>query len=251
MGVTWYSEATIFTTEPEIIKKLIEETKANELFTSVSDLEIIDKTITLNSSGYGYYGIVAPWDNPDETPLLFEYLFNNYDGALVCHEVVGSCQGDEFCFSTSWIKEKGKIDWVNGIEETYSILSSTVARSSSDIMEDFDCLLVWSTHIDDRQNTPSLKKLIQIAKEQEFTDWAGEKELGEFYYDAELITYNTIGKLEQYCDDDTLIMDALEEADQMMINSNRFIDSCIDFPCELAELANQHNKKAEERVYGG
>lgn len=46
MGVTWFSEATIFTTEPEIIKKLIEETKANELFASISDLEIIDKTIT-------------------------------------------------------------------------------------------------------------------------------------------------------------------------------------------------------------
>lgn len=48
MGVTWFSEATIFTTEPEIIKKLIEETKANELFASISDLEIIDKTITFN-----------------------------------------------------------------------------------------------------------------------------------------------------------------------------------------------------------
>lgn len=120
-------------------------------------------------------------------------------------------------------------------------------------MEDFDCLLVWSTHIDDRQNTPSLKKLIQIAKEQGFTDWAGEKELGEFYDNAELITYNTIGKLEQYCDydDDNLIMDALLEADQMMIALSSFIDSCIDFPCELAELATQHNKKVDERVYGG
>lgn len=250
MGVTWLSEATIFTTEPETIKRLIEETKADELFTSVNGLEIIYNTITFNSSGYGYYGIVAPWDNPDETNLLFKYLFDNYDGALVCHEVVSSCQSDEFCFSTSWTKEEGKIDWENGEGETYSILSSTIAESYSDLLiDDFDAILVWSTHINDPLITPSLKKLIQIAKKQGFTDWASEEELEEFYDNDESITYKTIGNIEEYlndCDDD-LIMDALLEADRMMIALSSNVDSHIDFPSELAEPVNIHNRKWSKR----
>ena len=260
MGVSWHSEATIFTTQPEVIKQLIEETcrvivsdgdryntiseGSDELFTLVTDLKITDNTISFHSLGYGYYGIVAPWDNPDDTPLLFEYLFNNYDEGLVCHEVVRSCQDDEFCFSVSWTKHEGDIDWEDGEEETYSIISSTIAQSYSDLLDDFDCILVWSTHLKDPAITPSLKKLIKVAKEQGFTDWASEEELEEFYYNDESITFNTIEKIENYLDRcDDLILEALLEAEEMMINLSRLIDSNIDYPNELNELVEQHNKK--------
>ena len=118
MGVYWHSYAGVISTEPEVIKQLIEEAaniyksykqvlEGSEDVTNVYDLTIEGNCILFHSNGYGCYGT----DFEDARMMLFEFLFENYDKALVCFEMVEPRQSQEYCFNASWAKPDGKVDW--------------------------------------------------------------------------------------------------------------------------------------------
>ena len=118
MGAYWCSYAKVVSTEPEVIKQLIEKAKTlygTEL-TSIYDLTIDGNSILFNSRGYGCYGT----DFEDTNTMLFEFLFENYDKALFCFELAESCQqSSRYHFSASWAKPDGKVDWDD--ESTFNI----------------------------------------------------------------------------------------------------------------------------------
>lgn len=258
MGYTWYSEASIFTTEPLVIKKLIEEvcqvvikdgdhyktiSEKESYYTSVWDLKIEKNTITFSSGGFGYFGIRMCWDD-EETFVLFEHLFNNYDGTLVCHEVVGGCNDEEYCFSTSWVKQEGKIDWKNGEEKTYCIFTSTMAKTHDDIDDDFSAINVWYKYLDSESMPEALKEIIGVAKEKGFTDWHFEDDSEGFADgESEIISWEILMKLEKYLGEGygELISDAYTEINEDIVYWEKYISSHIDIPKEFESLVEDFN----------
>ena len=231
MGVSWYSEAEVISTEPEVIKQLIEEiaevwvenedtrdgtrikvSEGSEETAPVYDLRIEGNSVLFHSSGYGCYG-----SDPEYRlinfgrVMLFKCLFDKYDKALVCFEIVQPCQGQGYYFSTTWAKPDGKIDWISREDwddddcdwydtaqensgKTFSIVCDVdlayEGRQGPSPYDDFEdiCDLeddfytefytefsfgIWFLSFQklDRLKLPSIKKLINLAQEAGYTDW--------------------------------------------------------------------------------
>ena len=63
MGVYWCSYAEVVSTEPEVIKELIEKAKTlcETKITSIYDLTIDGNSVLFNSRGYGCYQQFSFW----------------------------------------------------------------------------------------------------------------------------------------------------------------------------------------------
>jgi hypothetical protein len=106
MGVSWYSKAEVVTTEPEIVKDLILQIANEEDAAPVHNLEIKGNSIFFDSDGYNCFGV--EWENYADA-LLFEKLFEQYVGALICFEAVSPCQQQGYFFSSLGLNRKVKL----------------------------------------------------------------------------------------------------------------------------------------------
>ena len=116
MGVFWQSSAEIVTNEPQKLKVLIEQISqdiSDDRVTPIHDLNIKGESLFFHSAGYGCYGVES--ENP--CSLLFEKLLERFKGALLCFEAVVPCQSQGYCFSSTWVKPEGAVDWDD--EETH------------------------------------------------------------------------------------------------------------------------------------
>ncbi len=107
MGLSWYSNAEVVSYEPEKIKELVEQIPKKSDTTSVYNPKIEDNSVFFSSAGYGCYGVAGECNRE----LLFEQLFEQYDGPLICFEYVSPCQSQDYFFNSTWAKPKGKINW--------------------------------------------------------------------------------------------------------------------------------------------
>jgi hypothetical protein len=203
MGVFLLSCGEVVTTEPEKIKKLIEQIAQDKFPEALGDttapaydLKIENYSIFFNSGGYGCYGV--EWENP--SPILFEKLFERYTGALLCFEYVVPCQSLEDYFSSTWVKPEGEVDW--GDSETF-YKHHRLLLKEGDLSEepdegDFDVADIW--HIscnrleEVKEHLPHLYAAYMKAKQYGFDGW-----IQEFYLsndtDTQLIDYNIACKL--------------------------------------------------------
>jgi hypothetical protein len=108
MGVSWYSQAEVVTTEPETVKELILQIADEEKTVPICNLEIKGNSIFFDSDGYGCFGVEHK-NHYDS--LLFERLFEEYKGALICFEAVSPCQQQRYFFTSTWIKPEGVVNW--------------------------------------------------------------------------------------------------------------------------------------------
>ena len=158
--------------------------------------------ILFHSDGYGCYGT----DFEDVRVMLFEFLFENYDKALVCFEVVKPCQSQGYCFNASWAKPDGEVDWDD--DETFYIHRRVHLEDPDEDEGEFDIADIWFLPFEDlelsRETMPNLTKLVDLAKKTGFTDWATDptgynsepgilmktiREIGD-YLEAELEGYD-------------------------------------------------------------
>ena len=258
MGFTHYSEAVIFTTEPEKIRGLIgqiynlEPNKhgycrlkpdANYAASTLCDLKIEENSITFNSGGYGIFGLDKDWlTNDGELLLLFKYLFENFDGSLVCHESIEDCNERDNYYAATWKKDYGKYD-VN--EDEYEYIYTHIISKTLDYYDlDFSGYLVWCTYLGDRLITSASKQLIEAAKAKGFQDWATEEELEEHYNSNESITFDTIWKIgEEFPELEDLVFDVITEAEKIMFELNKLVVHPEGFPEELEEQIKKYNKR--------
>lgn len=256
MGVTYYSEAVIFTIEPEKIKNLIGQVYDLEpnnhgychlyldsvcAASTLCDLEIIENAITFNSGSYGFFGLDEYCDIEE---LLFKYLFDNFDGPLVCHESVRDCNNQDVFYSSTWVKQEGEVDYDSG-----EFACNHAAGKTLNDDPDLYSYWVWSTRLEDRWITPSAKQLIEAVKAKGFQDWATKEELEEHYNADESITVDTIWKIaEEYEELEDLASDAVNEAENMMFEFNKFIGHLEDYPEELEDFVEKHNNSVEKML---
>lgn len=254
MGVTYYSEAIIFTTKPEKIRDLIGqiynlEPNKNGYHTlkpdadcaasTLCNLKVEENTITFNSGAYGVFGLDEHWITCGQK-LLFKYLFDRFDGSLVCHESIESCNDRDAYYSATWVKDRGEIDVDE--DDLEFVCTHAVGKTLADD-PDFWSYLVWSTHLEERLITPASKQLIEAAKIKGFRGWATKEELDEYYNTHESITVNTIWEIaEEYPELEDLASDAVAEAEKIMFEFNRMIAYSNDFPEELKDIVEQYNE---------
>lgn len=218
MGVYWRSRAEVISTEPKVIEELIKQiSENNEEVTSVDDLRIEGNSVLFHSTGYGCYG--TDFEDPGHTIMLFELLFENYDRALVCFEVVEPCQNQGYRFSASWAKPDSQVDWDN--EETFYIYRRVVFEDEDELEEGlFDIADAWFKELKllDRSNFYSIKKLVNLAKQTGFTDWEVSEQ--ECCYGETVIAIKTIWKIGEYLKaesdeyDQNLVYSAICEAER-------------------------------------
>lgn len=168
MGRHWCSYAEVVSTEPEIIKQLIEKAKTlyDTQLTSIYDLTIDENSVLFNSRGYGCYGT----DFEDIHTMLFEFLFKNYNRALVCFEVVEPCQSQGYLFTANWAKPDGKVDWDD--ESTFGIFRRVYFEDKDEDESEFNIAEFWFSTLSVESYMPNLQKLVNLAIETGFTDWA-------------------------------------------------------------------------------
>lgn len=251
MGVYWRSYAGIISTEAEVIKQLIEEaaniynvhelvSKGSEEVTNVYDLTIDANCILLHSNGYGCYGT----DFEDARMMLFEFLFENYDKALVCFEMVEPCQSQGYCFNASWSKPDGEVDWDD--DETFYIHRRVLLEDSDEDEGEFDIADIWFLSFEylesHRDTLPNLTKLVNLAKETGFTNWA----INPTGYDSDElgILIETLWEISDYLEeqlddyDENLYYEAEFEVKQDCIESLSDIeidDAEFELPFKLPE----------------
>ena len=238
MGVHWRSYAGVISTEPEVIKQLIEEA-ATEDVTNVYDLTIDGNCILFHSDGYGCYGT----DFEDVHVMLFEFLFENYDKALVCFEMVKPCQSQGYCFNASWAKPYGEVDWDD--DETFYIHRRVHLEDPDEDEGEFDIADIWFLpfeHLESsRETMPNLMKLVNLAKKTGFTDWATDP---TGYNSEPGILMETIWEIGDYLEaeleeyDGNLVSEADFEAEQDRLEflADIEIDNAeFELPFELPE----------------
>ena len=97
-----------------------------------------------------------------------------YDKALVCFEMVEPCQSQGYCFNASWAKPDGEVDW--DIESTFYIHRRVLLEDPDEDEGEFDIADIWFLSLEylesNRDTLPNLTKLVNLAKETGFTDWA-------------------------------------------------------------------------------
>ena len=211
MSVYWHSYAGVISTEPEVIKRLIEE--GSEDVTNAYDLTIDGNCILFHSDGYGCYGTGFE----DVRVMLFEFLFENYDRALVCFEMVEPCQSQGYCFNASWAKPDGKVNWDD--DETFYIHRRVHLEDPDEDEGEFDNADIWFLPLNCsyRDKMPNLTNLIDLAKETGFTNWA--KDPTEYHPEPGIlvetmweIDNHLKAELEEY--DEDLVTDADFEVEQ-------------------------------------
>ena len=248
MGAYWHSYAVVISTQPEVIKQLIEEaaniykgyervSEGSEDVTNVYDLTIDGNCILFHSDGYGCYGT----DFEDVRMMLFEFLFENYDKALVCYEMVESRQTSvEYAFSASWGKPDGEVDWDD--DETFHIYRRVTLNDKDEDEGQFDMGEIWFLPIQAvNQTMPNLAKLVNLAKKTGFSDWA----VDPHEYDSEpVILTETLWEISTHLEDElddydeNLVFDAYTEVKEDYLNLIDYIelDSAeFELPFELPE----------------
>ena len=254
MGVYWRSYAAIISTEPEVIKQLIEKaanihksyeqvSEGSEDVTNVYDLAIEGDCILFHSDGYGCYGT----DFEDANYMLFEFLFENYDRALVCFEMVKPCQSQGYCFNASWAKPDGKVNWDD--DETFYIHRRVHLEDPDEDEGEFDNADIWFLPLNCsyRDKMPNLTNLIDLAKETGFTNWA--KDPTEYHPEPGIlvetmweIDNHLKAELEEY--DEDLVSDADFEVEQDILEFLADIeidDAEFELPFELPSPENFYN----------
>lgn len=245
MGVSWYSKAEVVTTEPEIVKDLILQI-ANEDTAPVHNLEIKGNSIFFDSDGYNCFGV--EWENYADA-LLFERLFEQYVGALICFEAVSPCQQQGYFFSSTWIKPEGEVSWDDDEideddedeidEKTQNFYKySRVLWIEGDVSKEpdegnFNIADIWYITFDylerNKEVMPNLYAAYLKAKADGFDDWPinwNNKEKGISYETAQIL-----GDI--YSDNQD---DILEDCLENMGNWNCYpIDTNGDFEFELPE----------------
>lgn len=175
MGDSYHSYAQVISTEPEVIKQLIKDIKANDEddeITFISDLRTEGNLVLFHSFGYGCYGT----ENGVADVMLFEYLFENYNKALVCFEAIEPCNGIEYWSSASWAKPNGEVDWDDC--NTFHIYRRAVFDDPDECNDSyFDIADAWFIRLDNLysrygRELPQIKKLVETAKSQNFKNWA-------------------------------------------------------------------------------
>jgi hypothetical protein len=172
MGTYWCSYAEVVSTEPEVIKQLIKKAKTKDdiEFPSIYDLTIDGNSVLFNSGGYGCYGTDFE-DGGGFRKMLFEFLFENYDRALVCFEVVETFQQTQrYHFTANWAKPDGKVDWDD--ESTFGIHRRVYFEDKDKDEGEFDMAEFWFLTLPIPSYMPDLEKLVGLAQEKGFTDWA-------------------------------------------------------------------------------
>ncbi|WP_016948896.1 hypothetical protein [Anabaena sp. PCC 7108] len=208
MGVFWYSKAEVVTTEPETVKKIIKKIARRKGIPPVCNLKIKGYSIFFDSDGYGCFGVKGENYNPNPPfnylPLLFQKLLESYSGALICFEFVSPCQGQEYYFSSTWIKPEGiaQIDgnWYEGCYKYARMLwwkNEDISKTADDLIPDdlvgrFDIADIWHIPIDlerYKENMPNLYAAVCKAKAGGFDDWAIDN------YGNKVITFEVAEKI--------------------------------------------------------
>lgn len=171
MGRYWCSYAEVISTEPEVIKQLIEKAKTQDEieFPSIFNLTINGNSVLFNSDGYGCYGTDFE-DGGLFRKMLFEFLFENYDQALVCFEVVEPCQSKGYHFIANWAKPDGKVNWDD--ESTFGIYREVYFENKDEDEGEFDMAEFYFLNLSESFDLPNLRKLIDLAQKTGFNNWA-------------------------------------------------------------------------------
>lgn len=237
MGVSWYSQGEVVTTQPEIVRELILQIAHEEGTTLVRDIEIKGNSIFFNSDGYGCFGV--EWENYNDA-LLFERLFEEYTGALICFEAVSPCQQQGYFFSSTWIKPEGTVNWDDEMDEETQTFSkySRILWAEGNVSEapneyNFNIADIWYitfNYLDNNKEVmPTLYAAYLKAKADGFDDWPiswNDKEKVISYEVAQ-----TIAEIYSANQDDVL-----EECLENMRLFNSYpIDANRDFDFELPE----------------
>ncbi len=292
MGVSWYSEAEVISTEPEVIKQLIEEiaevwvenedtrdgtrikvSEGSEETACVCDLRIEGNSVLFHSSGYGCYGSDPEYRLIDfGRVMLFKCLFDKYDKALVCFEIVQPCQGQSYYFSTSWAKPDGKIVWDEEEDWDYNknfyiqcnvddVELSLDFENIEDIEDEFFTEFstqfgcgIWFVSFQqiDRLKLPNIKKLINLALEAGFTDWLMNSD-GIMISDIDFIGDYLNEYPDKYDNKDLesdLIGEARYEAIELCMYGLSDIDirdAEFEFPADFPEMKSAYAKAYEKK----
>lgn len=232
MGVSWYSQAEVVTIEPEKVKELILQIANEEDTSPVCNLEIQGNSIFFDSDGYGCFGV--EWENYADN-LLFERLFEQYTGALICFEAVSQCQQQGYFFTSTWIKPESEVDWDD--EETF-YKHSRVLWMQGDISEmpdegNFNEADIWQISFDylekNQDNMPNLYAAYLKTQYEAFDNWAISGDGNK------AISYEVAQKIgELYSDDeDAVLEDCLENMRQWNSYPIDAENACLEF--ELPE----------------
>jgi hypothetical protein len=220
MGGFWYSQAEVVTTEPEEVKKIIKKIARRKGIPPVRNLKIKGNSIFFDSDGYGCFGVNGENFDPDfifkDPPLLFPKVLELYSEALICFEFVSPSQGQEYYFSSTWIKPEGtaEIDrhWCYNCYKYARMLwwrNADISKTGHDLIPDdlvrrFDMADIWQISIDMeryKDSMPHLYTAVCKAKADGFDGWA-------INYDGDqVITFEVaekIGKLYSDNQDDVL-----------------------------------------------
>lgn len=177
MGVTWHSEAEIVSLEPDAVKDIIEKIVEKENVTEVYDLKIKGNSIFFHSFNYGYYS--ADFGNGET--LLFEKVFEQYNGALIAFEYVVYCVDHSYMFNSVWVKPEGNVDWEDEetfhkclccVEEEGELTHNDSFNTEEDI---FDYSWRWNISLASlkavKKQLPALFALVQAAEADGFDGW--------------------------------------------------------------------------------
>ena len=153
--------------------------------------------------------------------MLFEFLFENYNKALVCFEMVEPCQNQGYCFSASWAKPDGEVDWDD--EETFHIFRRVAFEDPDEDEGEFDIADVYFVPFGylESPTLPNLKKLVNLAKEAGFTEWATDP---AGFHSESGILIGTIWEIADYLEteleeyDEDLVGNAVLEAGKELLD---------------------------------
>ncbi|BAU15160.1 hypothetical protein LEP3755_57170 [Leptolyngbya sp. NIES-3755] len=243
MGVFWFSSAEIVTTEPQELKALIEqittETFSDDLdaqVTPVHDLRIEKNSLFFHSAGCGCYGV--EWENP--CSLLFEKLFERFEGALLCFESVSPCQSQGYYFSSIWAKPEGEVDWDDSetCHKYCHVLLEDGDPSEQADEGEFDHADIWCIDLErlerNKEQLPCLYTAFLKAKQDNFEDWAHVPYPNDDT-ETQVISYEVACKLAELYDDDELAV--LDDCHKDMTEAIKITDwlDILDLEFEFPE----------------